>query len=613
MAYQPELEKLQRQYQDDPARYFAQLAEAYRRGGRLDEALAMLREHLAARPSYVSGLIVLGRCLLDQQNDVEARETFERVLVVDQEHIIALRALGEIGERTGDVTSARRWFQRLLEIDPMNDEAVAALGRLPTVPPESAPAEPAAAPAVVLDEAPEADAAVEEVPFEARTAGFAGSEAAAPEDELAVERASAEPDTAADEVPWAPTTPEEDGRAVAFEEGQELADQAVGGSDDVSGWVEHPEELLTFDETSLEGPPPGGEFAVEAFDESLGWGAGERVSRQVSADDLDAAEHARAEDLAAPVQELPGLEDTAPPSEDEAAALTAEAHLEGLQQVAGDPGGEPVEGLETGDALMQPAEPAPPTFAMADADADADAPPVPQDESDQTSLAGLPVFFPPEEETREPLRVEPEPEPVVTETMAELYVRQGLVGEARETYRQLLAGRPYDQRLAARLAELQEPGPTRDARTVYAASATGGQTSRSFLGDILGGRGEAVVEPGPAVLEQPPAAPGPEPEPMDRAFGNETPEPRGEPTHPAQDEISLAAIFGEQSPPPASPEAAPAAETAGRPAGGFSFDDFFSAQPPAPSEAAPPRASRDTMADDEGDEAFRDWLKGLKS
>ncbi len=130
MAYQPELEKLERRYQEDPGRNFAQLAESYRKLGRLDDALDVLRAHLTDRPNYVSGLVVLGRCLLDQQNDTEARETFERVLAVDSEHIIALKALGEIAGRSGQAGVARDWYQRLLDIDPMNDDAAAALSRL---------------------------------------------------------------------------------------------------------------------------------------------------------------------------------------------------------------------------------------------------------------------------------------------------------------------------------------------------------------------------------------------------------------------------------------------------------------------------------------------------
>jgi hypothetical protein len=103
-----------------------------------------------------------------------------------------------------------------------------------------------------------------------------------------------------------------------------------------------------------------------------------------------------------------------------------------------------------------------------------------------------------------------------------------------------------------------------------------------------------------------------EPEPMDQAFEGES-EPRGEPTQPAKDDISLAAIFGEQSAAPPAP-APPSSDAGARPVGGFSFDEFFSTQPPRPSDGTPPpRPPRDTLSDDEGEEAFRDWLKGLKS
>jgi tetratricopeptide (TPR) repeat protein len=632
MAYQPEIEKLQRQYQDDPARFFAQLADVYRKRGRIDEALAMLREHLEARPNYVSGLIVLGRCLLDQHNDAEARETFERVIAVDREHIIALKALGEIGERTGDAGAARQWYQRLLEVDPMNDEAEAALGRLPVVvaaPAPVAPAPESAAALLSLDESVEAPAPrapapplaaaaspsadqppppppappePEPVP-EARTAEFVG-DAPAVADDLLLERLSGEE-----------TPPSWPSAGMAEEEPPlEAAPSAAGSADDVSGWVEHPEELLNFKE-GAGAATEGSEFKVEAFDESLGWGAGERVSRQISSDDLKAAEAAH-EKLAAPVQNLPGLEAEPVPTEAEAATAP---ELEGLQKIDPDVQSEPLDGLEAGDEfLVPPAEPPAARAAMeppAPA-APADAIPVPggdapaEDDNGRPSLAGLPVFFP-EDEVKEPLKVEPEPEPVVTETMAELYVRQGLMNEARETYRQLLAARPHDRRLAARLAELKDATPSRDARTVYAASATGGQSSRSFLSDILGGRQSAAVQSPPEASDPAVEAPA-DPEPMDEAF-NDEPEPRGEPTQPAKDDISLAAIFGEQQAVTTTPAPQPPPADA-RPVGGFSFDEFFSTTPPGPPDGAPPeRAPRDTLSDDEGEEAFRDWLKGLKS
>jgi tetratricopeptide (TPR) repeat protein len=713
MAYQPELEKLERRYDEDPARHFAQLAEAYRKGGRLDEALGLLHDHLAGKPNYVSGLIVLGRCLLDQKDDAQARETFERVVAVDAEHIIALRALGEIGERTGDFGGARRWYQRLLDIDPMNEEAKGALARLPEggavveVAEEVAEAEVAEAAAAsgagvaeVAEEVAEAVAADGEAEQDEGAEEPVGTEAGAPggapvnetpgleeiermwadappsdsaTPDFFVERTSAEQGAGMGSMPWDDESdlagdtsialPEDDERMIDFGElppgPAASASPPAEAETDGASWVEHPDEPISFKDLEpaedAADVGSGGQDALvaEPFDEALGWGAGERVSRQISAEDIQQAEHAHDADLALPVQELPGLHDAETPSEFDIAAFADAEPVAGLQQPEGDVEAEPVEGLEPDAGMLMP----PPTVVEAE-------PPTPEPERDaaepddadfaevlgasaagddaRTSLSGLPVFFPPEDEAKEPLQVEPEPEPVVTETMAELYVQQGLMSEARDTYRQLLASRPHDRRLSARLAELDRASPRREARTVYAASLTGGQPTRAFLVEILAGQRAAAAtvadepvegvaapedltflpeaaEPAdfePAELE--PAELEPvelEPvdlEPMEEAFGDESTEPRGEPTQPAKDELSLAAIFGEA--PPSVPRAQPDvhADDAARSPGGFSFDEFFSSGAPDASAEAP-HPPRDTLADDEGDEAFRDWLKGLKS
>ena len=60
MAYQPEVEKLEKQYQTNPDQYFAPLADAYRKAGNLDFALDIVRNGLAKRPNYLSAHIVLG-------------------------------------------------------------------------------------------------------------------------------------------------------------------------------------------------------------------------------------------------------------------------------------------------------------------------------------------------------------------------------------------------------------------------------------------------------------------------------------------------------------------------------------------------------------------------
>lgn len=201
----------------------------------------------------------------------------------------------------------------------------------------------------------------------------------------------------------------------------------------------------------------------------------------------------------------------------------------------------------------------------------------------------------------------PEPEPVVTETMAELYAKQGLLSEARDIYRQLVARHPGDDALARRLAELEAvptAGPPR--RSSGRVIAAGGPTVRDFLGEVFAGRSPAPPEP------QPPA-PMESASPMEAAFAE--PEPvedvRGAPTRRATDEVSLASVFGEEpspvTPRPSGPGTTPEQDKK------FSFDEFFGGAPPkkTPTTRA---AQADLEKEPRSDEdEFKRWLKGLKS
>ena len=226
-------------------------------------------------------------------------------------------------------------------------------------------------------------------------------------------------------------------------------------------------------------------------------------------------------------------------------------------------------------------------------------------------------------------------EPVLTETMAELYLRQGHQEDALRVYKALLAKRPADTRLRGRVEALTGGGNR------HGAAGTG-ETVQVFLKRILAGR---------------PGAPGPVPSglrvgsPLDDAFASTHSEVEpgpgpsvvspGEATRPAADAISLDEVFGDDGPrdsvaalepPPPAPPPAP------QQSGGFSFDQFFSASEPTdegggeagrmggagapgtPGEggATPPaRTSGGRLRppmEDEGDlDQFQAWLKGLKS
>src|SRR5713101_4489456 len=74
-------------------------------------------------------------------------------------------------------------------------------------------------------------------------------------------------------------------------------------------------------------------------------------------------------------------------------------------------------------------------------------------------------------------------EPVLTETMAELYLKQGHEEDALRVYRALLAQRPRDARLQARIAAILRVGAGREV-----AGTGGGPTVQAYLRAILAGR-----------------------------------------------------------------------------------------------------------------------------
>jgi len=225
-------------------------------------------------------------------------------------------------------------------------------------------------------------------------------------------------------------------------------------------------------------------------------------------------------------------------------------------------------------------------------------------------------------------------EPVVTETMAELYLRQGHADEALRVYQALLAQRPEDRRLRARVAGLSSGDRGARGRDT-------GESVPTFLRRILAGRPPARGEddtgdPEPLTAPESPGSP------LDGAFAIASLEPEPEPevvapgeaTRPAEDSITLDAVFGEEGPrsvPPADAGARPAVEPAPAsppPPGGFSFDQFFTppsappggAAPPAEGGAAFPGPARSSGSrarppmEDEGDlDQFQAWLRGLKS
>jgi len=185
----------------------------------------------------------------------------------------------------------------------------------------------------------------------------------------------------------------------------------------------------------------------------------------------------------------------------------------------------------------------------------------------------------PEPVMGEPSGVEPEPEPepelVVTETMAEIFLRQGHRELALAVYSQLLQREPDNQRIVAAVGELTgslgpaptpEPVPTAsEPPRRYDARGTGGRPVGEFLSALLS-----------AARPQPPAPA----------------------VHPPAFEAPVAAPQSQSR--PAEP----------------SFDEFFAPPGARTSEESPPSnpglAENFRAEDSEDLEQFNAWLRGLK-
>jgi tetratricopeptide (TPR) repeat protein len=533
VAYTSEIEKLEARFNDNPkGRNFAPLADAYRKAGLIDNAIALCQNGLQLHPDYVSAHIVYARCLVDKKDDTAASGVFKKVLELDGENIIALRALAELAERNGRFEEEVEWLSRLLNADPMNGDAAEAL---------------------------------------ARAKGKAGTKS----------------------IDTAPT---------------QIIKPAVE--------IEHEDAEQAHTQLSVKPPrPSGGTPIVENTEDAISFNPGAHAAAK--ADGLEVQEEVELNP-----QEIEQVE------------------IEGLARTQYE-----------GSGMFKLDAPAPAGSGSGDPDLDDSLPKVdlPLIMPDETAAhAGRPTPPPPPVPPPPPAPKRPaavalsdddgaadtatlsRAEPVLTETMAELYLKQGHHQDALRVYQALLAQRPNDANLRRKVEQLSQGGKKKS-----------GVSARGFLKGILSGRGAA------------PAAPAEPQSTLAAAFDVADPSSGGrsstlgEPSHPAHDTISLDSVFGEEvskrtgktgetggtGGSTAQQTEAPAGEAANT--GGFSFDQFFaggkppagqdSAAPPAdtPSDTAtagggktPGRASGRSPrpSEDEADaDQFQQWLKKLKS
>ncbi|MBM4186485.1 MAG: tetratricopeptide repeat protein [Gemmatimonadetes bacterium] len=529
-----EIEKLQRRWQENPLGLtFAPLAEAYRKEGMLSDALDLLEIGLAQHPAYVPAHIVKGRCLLDAKAEAEAEQTFRKVVELDPENVIALQGLADISERAGRYREAMAHLERLLAFDRSNDEAREQLDRL---------------------------VAHQHIPM---TGGVV-----IPEDPIPVAPHSPEPaalpePARAAEEPWSATSP-----AVAA---PDTGEPTLASADSLG--LPDPTDAAP-PSAQPKDPPQDTEIPVAAIVEPETGSLEIEVYQPV---DLVAAgvsefhEFRAADTLVSPAEtptpnegasagepEAPPSDRSGPPpAESSVGPAVAEANsdLDGLLAVPANsspetgPGDrlapvDPPPGAEESVAVPPPGEPAGTPAAL--------------EAAPEEQIASLTT------DVVEP-EVELEPELIVTETMAEIFLRQGHRQLALAVYSQLAEREPRNERIATAVAALQEElRPAPSGLPAFAAVLTGGQSVRGFFEQLLAARRPA--------------------------------------SQPAGD-LSLGAIFGDEAPAAGSLPTPPAADP--------SYDEFFAdatvADPsPAPGPADPAEAASEDL------EQFTDWLKGLR-
>jgi tetratricopeptide (TPR) repeat protein len=127
----PEIERYYGKWKKDPqSRIFAQLADAYRKSGMLDEAIKICLEGLKVHPSYGSARMVLARAYQERSQDAEAEREFLEIIKNDPNNLLANRLLADLLYKRGNARQAFEQFQKVLKLAPLDREIKEILGKM---------------------------------------------------------------------------------------------------------------------------------------------------------------------------------------------------------------------------------------------------------------------------------------------------------------------------------------------------------------------------------------------------------------------------------------------------------------------------------------------------
>jgi tetratricopeptide (TPR) repeat protein len=472
------LRELQQKYDENPRRYFAPLANEYRKGGQLKRAIDLCRAQLAEMPGHMSGQIVFGQALYESGEFEEARQVFERAISLDPENLIALRSLGDMSLQAGDTVQARSWYTRLLEADPKDTAVIALVTEID--------AASEAAPVAMSEEIPgvDSDAGDQEIPVLQLEAAPASAEEQHP--------VSASTESRAPEPTAAPTISE------SAQPAPEPEIAAVEPAAAPEGLERHYpiDEGSTARESVEPLPPPA--LTREELGVPIGNSAAEGLRSMK--EDVNAF-------VWTPAPEAPPAE---PPLVSKRVPHRAEpAHR---PEAAAPP------------KAVAPPEPVAPPKTVAPPEPEPAAPPAPVSVPvpQMNSYSASAESARDEKTVEEPVAAEPakqaapspsaektfsgaSAEPFVNETMAQLYLQQGYKQLALKVYRQLAESRPNDASLRNRIAEIEAEDAAAHPGEVPSSRKEG--PSVETPADHPPARSPSIESPTPA------SSPGPEENP----------------------------------------------------------------------------------------------------
>ncbi|MEK6655852.1 MAG: tetratricopeptide repeat protein [Nitrospirota bacterium] len=478
----PEIEKLAERLAKDPSsKLFVPLAEEYLKGGMFEEAITVLKDGLKHHPSYISARVALGKAYHKKGLIKESLDEFKKVVAVNPDNLLAHKRLVEIHKALGNIEDAIKSCDTILLLNPKDEEIKGILKQLdgirPVPKPSAAPEKKeekvsfAAAEKIeaVIEKKPE-ELVVETAPKEQAEPEIA-EEIKEKEKPLIMEEAAAE--TILEEPEEMFKIPEDAGEEIRFEDEkkEEKAEESL--------WTMPEEEKPAVLEE--EGKAPAADEKVyelkEEKDEEL-----EGLVKLKPVEQPKKAKDSEAE-AGMPVYEI---------SEEELIGFPKDLLQsdEEIIQEAKMKEGE-VTSLDISSFEKKPEEAYAPKVAMPEEDMII----IEEPESEILSVEP-PVFEKEEAKEAAPFKEPVYEEKVIktakkaeeelsTETLAELYIKQGFYEKGIDIYRKLLKEKPDSKELKQKLD---------DAVTLSSLFVSGKPKTEEIIPGVVVEKGESDVE-----------------------------------------------------------------------------------------------------------------------